>query len=281
MKIFYTPSAQHLAPLIGTPGNYTLRMFNDGEFFVRLDEDIAGQHVGVVTATNAPARHMIQLLFLLDALYQQQAKITLVFTYFGYQRQDHPKPMVARAAAVVSNCFKQFTFERVFIVHPHSARLQNYLEFQSIMPFNVYIPFIKQLSPDVIIAPDQGATSACMYLAQQAGIAYGFIQKERQQASAVQVCQVHAEVAQKDVLLFDDIVSTAHTITQVAIVLRENGARRIHALVTHNLLNARSAQRIEASPLENLWVSNTLAPVHAYARVQVLDISSCIAKLFV
>lgn len=282
MKVFYTPSVQHLVPLMGqVAGAYTLRIFNDGELFVRLEEDVTNQEVFVFAATNAPTRHFVQLFFLLDALQQQTTKINLVFTYFGYQRQDHPKQSVARAAYVMSNCFRQFSLNKIYIVHPHSVFLHDYINFEVVMPYCVYFPFIRQLAPQVIIAPDRGALPVCEYIAQQVGATVGFVDKERRAADVINVQALHADVNDKDVLIFDDIISTGNTIAQAAQVLHANGARRIHVLATHNLLNARALQRIEQSSIEHVWVSNTLPSTCTCERLSTLDISSVFKSLFV
>lgn len=244
------PIANHIA-------RYSCVVFHDGELYVRLEEPITDSPVTVITATPAPTDNFFELFFLLDTLKQHNACINLVFTYFGYARQDHPKPNVARSAQVIANCLAQFAVNNITIVHPHSEYLQEFLPHTSWIPYAVYAPIITQHAIDVIIAPDRGALTMCTQLASLAGCAVGYIEKVRPHLDQTHTIALHADVADKRVLIVDDIISTGNTMVQAAHAIMQAGATQVMALATHNLANDQTIQRLTASPISKLWVTNS------------------------
>ena len=297
MTTFFTTSVEHLKEYIhGTHGSYKMRRFNDGELFLKLETDVRNQPVTVITATNAPAKHMLELFFLLDALQQQTTKIHVILTYFGYERQDHPKPNVARAAEVICNFLKQFTIEKITIVHPHSKKLHSYLNFSGFVPYELYKAVVKEQKIDMILSPDRGAIDACRHLADETDCAMDFIEKERcgfdkiklssqalpEQALPKQAKpRIDLEVKNKRILIFDDIISTGSTIIQAAQLMNERGAQEIFALATHGFISNLTLQKITESPINHLWVSNTL-PVRISANnLSVINIAPAITTLIV
>jgi len=280
MKIFLTPSVYHLAPRIsGTHGRYKLRKFSDGEIFLKLEENVEKQPVAVITATYPPAKHFCELFFLLDTLKQQQAKINVVFTYFGYERQDHPKPNVARGAQIVTNCVMLFEPATVTIIHPHSQKLQNIINFVPYFPFNHYSSIIKEHNIDTIVAPDAGATKNAQELAQYAGCLLATIEKERMSNNQVIPVTVNIPAGAKRALIFDDLISTGATIAQAAQLLRTHGVAEVYALTTHCFLNDLSLQKLFESPLKHLWVSNTIPVYCKHPQLTVIDIAPAIEHI--
>lgn len=152
MIVFYTRSTQHLHQMLPFEiGKYISKQFSDGEWYVKLEQDIAGKMVWVITATNPPADHLIELWLLLDALQRGGAKINLFFTYFGYARQDRPMLGEASSAQVISSIFTMFSIHKIIILHPHSMLLHNFLTYEAIFP-NDLICAIAQ-NYDAIAAP--------------------------------------------------------------------------------------------------------------------------------
>lgn len=277
MKLFFTPSVQHLVPLIGGQcGRYMVQQFADGEWFVRVDEDVVKQDVVVIAATNSPADHVLQLLFLLDALCAQGARVSLFFTYCGYARQDHPDARVVRAARVMSLCLEQFKLFRVLVLHPHSEFLQKNFGFIPVIPYDHYATFICEHVFDIIVAPDDGALPVCTHLARMVGKPVGVVHKKRTGQDQSYVLSLDAHVHGKSVLLVDDIVSTGWTIMHAAQALLKHGAQCVCAFVTHNLMTAQAQQSIESSVLEHVWVTNSLSVRCESKKITVLDVSSVI-----
>ncbi len=135
IKIFYTPATQHLAPSIGLPtGVAEFKTFSDGELFVKVADDVANQTVWLIAATNPPADNLLQTLFLINALQRAGARVKLLFTYFGYARQDKPGQGEAATAQLICQIFKNFAVEDIFVIHMHSSALKEFLSFETIIP---------------------------------------------------------------------------------------------------------------------------------------------------
>jgi ribose-phosphate pyrophosphokinase len=280
MTIFFTPSVAHLAPHIdGTHGTYTLRRFHDGELFLKLHTPVTHEHVTVIASTQTPAKHTFELLFLLDTLCQQSARIHLVFTYFSYMRQDKPQENVARAATVISNCYKQFEIDRITVIHPHSEQLHSIIECNAYVPYDLYKTLVHEQDIEVIVSPDYGARNVCDTLARHTHCDTGFIEKKRCDFDKVKLLSLHANVNNKRVLIVDDILSTGSTIMQAAQLLHENGAREVYALVTHSFLNQATSNAISQSHIKHLWVSNTLVTKVTSPQLSVINIAPALNAL--
>lgn len=274
MIIFFTPSVSHLEQRVGGKhGHYKLRRFNDGELLLKLEENIAQEPVTVITATYPPAKHFCELLFLLDTLKQQGAHVHIIFTYFGYERQDHPKPYVARGAHIITNCLKQFGLERITIVHPHSQALQAIVGCEELIPFDLYTSIIKPLTIDVIVAPDRGAVANCQKLAHMLGCSVCAIDKERIGLDKVSMDQLNAPVNGKRTLIFDDIMSTGSTIELAALQLKKQGSSAIYALATHSFLNNLGLQKLTSAPIDHIWLGNTIPVYLESPLVSIIDIA--------
>lgn len=278
MIIFFTPSVSHLEQRIGGKhGQYKLRRFNDGELLLKLEENIAQEPVTVITATYPPAKHFCELLFLLDTLQQQGAHVQVMFTYFGYERQDHPKPYVARGAHIIINCLNQFDLERIIIVHPHSPALQAIVGCQELIPFDLYVSIIKPLAIDIIVAPDQGAITNCQTLARMLGCPICTIDKERVGLDKVSMDQLDTSVNGKRTLIFDDIMSTGSTVEQAALQLKAQGASVIYAFATHSFLNNLGLNKLAAAPIDHIWLGNTIPVYLSSPLISIIDIAPALA----
>ena len=280
MKIFLTPSVYHLASHIhGFQGKYKLRKFSDGEIFLKLEENVEKQPIAVITATCPPAKHFCELFFLLDTLKQQNAIINLIFTYFGYERQDHPKPNVARGAQIITNCLKQFEPNSITILHPHSQKLHAIIKFAPYFPFNHYSSIIKEHEIDTIVAPDAGAVQNAQELAQYAGCLLATIEKERISNNQVIPVTVNIPSGAKRALIFDDLISTGATLVQAARLLQAHGVSEVYALTTHCFLNDLSLQKLFESPLKHLWVSNSIPVYCTHPQLTVINIAPAIEQI--
>ena len=279
--IFLTSSTQQFKKNFHDElGHFQLRIFNDHEMFLKLTSDVKkDDKVPVITATNPPASHLLELLFLLNTLQQAQAKIHIIFTYFGYARQDHPQPHVAEGARVISNCFKQFHLDKITLIHPHSKRLHQFISFDSYVPYDLYIPLIKEKNIDVIVAPDHGASEVCAHLAKLTDTTLCTIQKKRIGIDQIKTVSLEGNVTHKNVLIFDDLISTGSTIIQAAEQLKKHNAAHIFSAATHSLLTKDDAQKILQSPVQELWVTNTINQKINVPQYHILDIGPTLKKL--
>lgn len=259
MILFYTKSTQHLVSRIAlAQGKHTVKQFSDGELWIHVDEEeVKNKKVWVIAATHAPAEHLLELFFLLDALQRAGAHINVLFTYFGYARQVDSKPGQACSAQVIAMLLKNFNRVKTYIIHPHSQTLHNYLSFTEIHD----IPFFCTQAEDydVIAAPDTGARVLAQEIAQRCNKEVAILTKIRPDHDTVAITAIDGSVAHKKVLLVDDIISTGRTLAQAAQTLKKAGAHTVAAAATHGIFSADAYSVLEKSVIEKIVVTNTIA----------------------
>jgi ribose-phosphate pyrophosphokinase len=277
MILFSTTSTRHLASNIALPqGKCTIKQFNDGELFVRIDEDVQDKDVWVLAATQAPAEHLLELFFLLDVLQKAQARINLFITYFAYGRQVVAPAGEACSAQVISSILQNFIISKIYIMHPHNQLLHNFLSFTGVQDLEF---FCKQAAAyDAIAAPDKGALSFAHEVAQTCKKDLIKITKKRPDHDQVEIVTIDGTVTGKKVLLIDDIISTGRTLVQAAQELKKLGATSIAAAATHGIFSPGSYQLLENSIIEKVSVTNTIAQ-HLQGKITVFDISPFIQKI--
>lgn len=277
MKLFSTNSAQHLATKIEfQQGLCTIKKFSDGEIFVRIDENVQDREIWVLAGTQAPAEHLFELFFLCNALERSGAKINLLITYFAYARQVVAQPTEACPVQVIGNIIKNFDIAKLFIIHPHSFLLHEFLEFDAV--YNIDF-FCKQAEGyDAIAAPDKGAFKLADDIARICKKDLVLINKMRPAQEQAKIISIDGQVINKKILLVDDIISTGRTITESAHALKKQGAASVAAAVTHGLFSPGSNRLIEQSPLERIYVTNTITQ-KSHEKVTVDDISKFIQKI--
>ncbi len=277
--IFLLPSTEQFSPAFKTElGSYILNQFPDGEIFLRLDNSIPTDPITVIAATNPPADRFLELFFLLNALQQKNLPLHLIFTYFGYERQDHPKPFVAQGAQVISNCLKQFDLNQITIIHPHSEKLHDYLLFTAFIPYELYCPIVINNNIDVIVAPDNGAKEACIQLAKETKKEFCLITKQRLGPEKVKTLSFTGNVQGKRVLIFDDLISTGTTIKEAVEILKKHGSTAVYALATHSLLTKESLQHL-LQHVEHLWITNSISQSMHAQNLTIIDLSPVLQKL--
>lgn len=259
MILFNTRNTEYLARQLSfTRGACIIKNFSDGELYVKVDEDVAGKTVCVLTATQPPADNILELFLLLDALKRKQAKIYLLFTYFGYARQDRTQPGEAFSSCMISNFLKTYELEKIFIIHAHSERLHEMLDFENVTPTQPVCKIITDynLSP---VAPDKGASSRVAHIARTCGVEPIFVTKSRPAFEKVTVTHIDGDVTGKNILIIDDMISTGSTILQTAALLKKNGANDIYAYATHGVFAPGCREKIEASPeIKKFYVTDSL-----------------------
>jgi len=252
---------QHLGVTLGLA---TIGQFEDGEIQVRVDENIRGLDVFVIQPTMPPAENMLSLLVMLDACKRASARrVTAVVPYYGYARQDRKdQPRVPITAKLVANLMTVAGADRVMTMDLHSPQIQGFFDipFDHLYAAPVMIEYFlrKQLSDLVVVAPDIGSVKMARAYAKRLNAELALVDKRRPRPDAVQVMNVIGDVEGKNVVFFDDVISTGRTLCQAAEAMRANGAREIYAGATHAVLADGAADRILASPIREVVVTDTV-----------------------
>ena len=279
MMLFYTRSAEHLARKLDVSlGKQTIRKFKDGELYVMIEEaGLKGKIAWVIAALNPPAENLLELFFILDALKRAHARIKLVVTYFGYARQDRIVPGEAFTSRLICNWLSVYGIERIEVIHMHSSRLSRYLDYHNYVPVGFFLRHISK--GDVLAAPDKGALPLARILSKKSGTPYVHLQKRRTGPDIISMKGLTGDVKGKDVVIVDDMISTGSTIIEASKLLKAAGARRISAVATHGIFAKGCEEKIDASPISKVYVTNTIFQRRRSHKIIVLDISPYIRKI--
>lgn len=273
--LYYTRSVQHIARKCTIEhGNFSIHEFPDGELDVEITDDVANKSVWILadfcTAT------ILELLLLLDALQRGGARCNLMFTYYGYARQDRLLQGHSLGAEVIARTLQPYNKERLVVVHAHSDRLHEYLTYENYIPYQFFFDVAE--SADMIVAPDQGALPLAQHVAESLGKEYGYFEKKRLSGSSTEMRVFHGEVAGKRVLLLDDMISTGGTLFNAAESLRKQGALYVSAAATHGLFVGNALDRLEASAIDHVFVTNTFYQKHQSPQLTVVDIAPLLCQ---
>jgi ribose-phosphate pyrophosphokinase len=254
-------------------GELTLFNFSDGEVYCQIDENVRGADVFVVQPTCSPVNdHVMELLILLDAFRRSSAsRITAVLPYFGYARQDKKdKPRVPIAAKLMADLLTASGADRILTMDLHAAQIQGFFNIpvDHLFAAPVILDAIRKLVPEelVIVSPDVGGLTRARAIAKRLDASLAVIDKRRTGKNETEILNVVGEVEGKDVLILDDMIDTAGTLVQAEAALRRQGARRTYAAAVHGVFSGPAMERIEASRLESLLVTNTIPVEAAMAR---------------
>ncbi len=254
-------------------GRATVGRFSDGEIMVELLENVRGKDVFVLQSTCAPTNDsLMEVMVMADALRRSSAaRITAAIPYFGYSRQDR-RPRSARVAItakVVANMLTGVGVDRVLTMDLHSDQIQGFFD---IPVDNIYATPIllgelcRHEYPNlVVVSPDVGGVVRARAVAKQLNAELAIIDKRRPKPNVAKVMHIIGEVAGRTCVIMDDMVDTANTLCEAATALKEHGATQVVAYCTHPVLSGNAAQRIAASQLDELVVTNTI-PLRADAR---------------
>ncbi len=280
------PLAEEISAYLKQPlCQVTIRRFADGELFVKIDENVRGRDVYIIQPTNPPAEHLVELLLLMDAARRASAaRITAVIPYFGYARQDRKdQPRVAISAKLVANLVSSAGADRVLAMDFHSHQLQGFFDIPVDHLYGAPVLTahyrLKHLQDLVVVAPDVGSARMARGFAKRLNGSLAIIDKRRPSANIAEVVNVVGEVEGKDCLIPDDLIDTAGTVTEAAAALKRLGARRVYCCASHGLLSGPAIERLMASPIEELAVTNTIALPDAkrFDRLVVLSVGSLLA----
>jgi ribose-phosphate pyrophosphokinase len=293
LKIFsgraHPALAQEICTSLGMPlGELTLYNFSDGETYCQIDENVRGADVFVIQPTSSPVNeHVMELLIMLDAFRRSSAsRITAVMPYFGYGRQDKKdKPRVPIAAKLMADLLTASGADRILTMDLHAAQIQGFFNIpvDHLFAAPVLLDAIRamELEDLVIVSPDVGGVARARAIGKRLGASLAIIDKRRTGKNETEVLNVVGDVEGRNVLILDDIIDTAGTIVQAEQALRDHGAKMTWAAAVHPVLSGPAVERIEASRIESLIVTNTI-PVDAAmarcARIRSLSIAPLLGQ---
>ena len=267
-------------------GRATVKRFPDGETFVRIDENIRGQDVFIIQPTCPPANdHILELLIMIDAARRASAsRITAVLPFYGYARQDRKdQPRVPITAKLVANLLVASGANRVLTMDLHAQQIQGFFDIPvdhlyASPVFSDYLAQLKLETDLVVYSPDVGGMKMAAAYADILRCPLGFVAKKRTSATEVEAFNLVGDVADKDILLVDDMTETAGTLTAAANLLKINGARSVRAAVSHGVLNEIGYERLKNGPLDELITTNTTPVETRGLPITVLSVNEILGK---
>jgi ribose-phosphate pyrophosphokinase len=282
--------AKEVARRLSIPvGRIAVGRFSDGEVNVEILENVRGRDVFVLQSTSNPTNdNLMEIMVIVDALKRSSAaRITAAIPYFGYARQDR-RPRSARvaiSAKVVANMLEAVGVDRVLTMDLHADQIQGFFD---IPVDNIYAAPIllgdvwKQNFQDlIVVSPDVGGVVRARALAKRLDSELAIIDKRRPKANVSEVMNIIGEVDGRTCVIMDDMVDTAGTLCKAAEVLKERGAKRVVAYCTHAVLSGSAVQKITASPLDELVVTDTIAlrdDARACNKIRQLSVAELLAE---
>jgi ribose-phosphate pyrophosphokinase len=259
--------AQEIASNLGISlGKASVGRFSDGETTVEIQQNVRGREVFVVQSTCAPTNdNLMELLIMVDALKRASAqRITAVIPYFGYARQDR-RPRSTRvpiSARVVANMLEAVGVNRILTMDLHADQIQGFF---NIPVDNIYASPVllsdlqaKKYEDLVVVSPDVGGVVRARALAKQLGCDLAIIDKRRPKANVSEVMHIIGEIDGRNCVIMDDMIDTAGTLVKAAEVLKERGAKNVYAYCTHSVFSGPAIERIKASHLDEVVITNTI-----------------------
>ncbi len=278
MKLVTGNSNRELAEAVAaylelTLTDCTVKRFADKEVFVEIHENVRGEDVFILQSTSYPANdNLMELLILTDALRRSSARrITAVIPYFGYARQDRKSaPRTPISAKLVSNIITVAGANRVLTLDLHAAQIQGFFDIptDNLSSAPVIVRDIKQnydTSNTVIVSPDVGGVRRARDVAGRLGASLAIVDKRRPRAGESEVMNIIGEVDGHDCILIDDIVDSGGTLVNAAEALLAQGARNVSAYITHGVLSEGASERVAASKLKELVVTDSIEASPAVA----------------
>ena len=245
-------------------GKMNIQYFADGEFEVSFEESIRGCEVYLVQSTFPNSDNLMELLLMIDAAKRASAaSIIAVMPYFGWARQDRKdKPRVSIAAKLVADLLSAAGVNRVITMDLHADQIQGFFDIpvDHLYASSVFIPYIQSLGlKDLVIAsPDVGGAKRANSYSKYLNVPLVLCHKQRAKANVVANMTVIGDVKDKDVIIIDDMVDTAGTITKAADLMKENGARSVRALCSHAIMSDPASERVDNSALVEMMFTNSI-----------------------
>jgi ribose-phosphate pyrophosphokinase len=289
-KIFSCTQSTELANAIAAKygaeiGKVNFSRYSDGEFQPSFEESVRGARVFLIGSTNPSSENLMELLLMLDAAKRASARhITAVMPYFGWARQDRKdKPRVPIGAKLIAKLLETAGATRIITMDLHADQIQGFFEkpVDHLYASTIFLPYIKDLKLNnlTIASPDMGGSKRAYayskFLSSDVVICY----KQREKANIISHMELIGDVKGKNVILVDDMVDTAGTLTKAADLMIERGAISVRAICTHALLSGNAYEKIEDSKLEELIVTDSIPARISHPKVKVLSCAPLFADV--
>jgi ribose-phosphate pyrophosphokinase len=268
-------------------GDADVRKFSDGEIFVRINESVRGRDVFLIQSTCAPAEeHLIEMMIMVDALKRASANtITAIMPYFGYARQDRTnEPRVPITAKLVANLLTKSGIDRVVTMNLHAGQIQGFFDIPvdnlySSPVFDDYFRANGMFGDEyVVVSPDAGGVARARAYSKMLGTTLAIVDKRREKANVAEAMNVIGDVANKKVILIDDMIDTAGTLTQAAKACIEHGALEVYASAAHGVLSGPAIERILESPLKKVLITDSVPFDKQVSKIEVLTVAPLFAE---
>jgi len=271
---------KQIAEAFGTElGQLTMEKYSDGEFRPSFEETVRAHSAFLVQSTYPPSDHLFELLMMVDAAKRASAQnIVAVIPYFGFARQDRKdKPRVSIASKLVANLLTAAGVTRVITMDLHADQIQGFFEVpvDHLYASSIFVPYIQSLNLENLIfaAPDTGGTKRANSYAKYFDVGLAISYKQRKRANEVSDLTVIGDVEGKDVMLVDDIIDTAGTLTKAADMMFEHGAKSVRAMITHPVLSGPAYERLTNSKITELIVTDTIPLKQQHPKIKVLSVA--------
>ena len=261
-------------------GKSHVQNFSDGETNITIDESVRGCDVFIVQSTCAPVNdNLMELLIMIDAMRRASARrITAVIPYYGYARQDRKsrgrEPITAK---LVANLIVQAGADRVLTMDLHAQQIQGFFDVpvDHLMGVPILADYYKGLNLKdlVVVSPDMGGVTRARSLATRLGVPLAIIDKRRPMPNVSEIMNIIGDINGKNVIMIDDIIDTAGTITNGAAALIERGAKSVYVSCTHPILSGPAYERLEKAPIKEIVTANTIPTTKAMDKLTVLSVA--------
>jgi ribose-phosphate pyrophosphokinase len=266
-------------------GKVNFSRYSDGEFQPSFEESVRGARIFIIGSTHPSSENLMEMLLMLDAAKRASARhITAVMPYFGWARQDRKdKPRVPIGAKLIAKLLESAGATRIITMDLHADQIQGFFEkpVDHLFASTIFLPYIDslKLSDLTIASPDMGGSKRAYayskFLSSDVVICY----KQREKANIISHMELIGNVEGKNVILVDDMVDTAGTLTKAADLMKERGALSVRAICTHALLSGDAYEKIEQSQLEELIVTDSIPPKVSHPKVKVLTCAPLFAEV--
>ena len=275
-----------IAASYGIPlGNVITSTYSDGEFQPSFEESIRGTRVFLIGSTNPGPENLMELLLMLDAAKRASARhITAVIPYFGWARQDRKdKPRVPIAAKLVAKMLETAGATRIITMDLHADQIQGFFErpVDHMFASTIFLPYLRSLNLDnlTIASPDMGGSKRAYAYSKALKSDVVICYKQRAKANIISHMELIGDVTGKNVVLVDDMVDTAGTLTKAADLMMERGALSVRAICTHPILSGNAYERLENSKLEELIVTDSIPVSQESPKIRVLSCADLFADV--
>jgi ribose-phosphate pyrophosphokinase len=289
LKIFSGRSSNYLGEKIAGELNNSLgscdfRTFSDGEIWLKYNENIRGCDVFLIQSTNPPADNILELLIMIDAAKRASAySISAVIPYFGYARQDRKdQPRVSITSKLLADLITTAGADRIITMDLHSPQIQGFFNIpvDHLYGSAVFLQAFKDMKvPNLAVAsPDAGAIKIARAYAKRLNADLILIDKRRPKPNVAEVMNIIGDVKGKNIIMIDDMIDTGGTFVSAINALKENGAENIYGACTHAVLSGEAIEKIVNSPIEKLFISDTLQQKESSSKIEVMSVSKVFAE---